>query len=136
MNNEYIEEPEEPNKKVKERAISFRVDEETYRSIENMVEGTGKKPTEWARELVESEAAKDVPMTAGERLLFEEMARVRFIVGNALKLMAGGDLTLEAWFQVLAEADQNSDRIAEELLAKRRAFGSRSVQREEQGLRG
>jgi hypothetical protein len=133
MENEEFEGLEEPIKQTKERMIGFRVDERTYLSIESVAEERGKKTNEWARELVVCEAAKEVPMTAIERLLFEEIARLRFIVGNALKLVAVaevGELTSESWLEVLAEADQNSDKIAQQLLAKRRSFNSRSVQGE------
>ena len=55
-------------------------------------------------------------MTAGERILFEEMARLRFIVGNGLKLLAACELTTEGWRQALVEAEKNSTKIAEQLL--------------------
>ena len=44
-------------------------------------------------------------MTAGERALFEEMARLRFIVGNGLKLLAAGELTTDGWRQALVEGE-------------------------------
>jgi len=122
MKDEKFEEPEEGIRGAKERIITFRVDEKTFLSIETAAEGSGKKANEWVRDLAMSEAAKEVPMTAGERLLFEEMARLRFIVGKALKLLAVSELTNERWSQVLVEAEENSDKIAQQLLAKRRAF--------------
>jgi hypothetical protein len=133
MSDEKFGELEEPIRKVKERIITFRVDEKTFLSIESLAEVRSKKPNEWARELVESEAAKEVPMTAGERLLFEEMARLRFIVGNALKLMAMGDLSSEGWGQVLAEAENQSEKIAQQLLAKRKSLGARHLPRAGKG---
>jgi hypothetical protein len=65
---EEFEEVEEPIRGTKERVISFRLDDETYQFIL----ARGAKPNEWARKLVVSEAAKDIQLTAGERLLFEE----------------------------------------------------------------
>jgi len=62
-------------------------------------------------------------MTAGERALFEEMARLRFIVGNGLKLLAAGELTTDGWRQTLVEAEKNSAKIAEQLLAIRSRAG-------------
>jgi hypothetical protein len=56
-------------------------------------------------------------MTAGEKALFEEMARLRFIVGNGLKLLAAGELTTDGRRQALVEAEKNSAKIAEQLLA-------------------
>src|SRR5262245_20503294 len=103
MKKEELEELEEAPREAKERIITFRVDEKTFLSIETVAEGRGKKTNEWARELVVSEAAKVVPMTAGERALFEEMARLRFICGNGFKMLAGGKLTSERWREVLGE---------------------------------
>lgn len=131
MEKEEFEGLEEAIEGTKERVISFRVDETTYESIEAVAQTSGKKPNEWARKLVVSEAAKEVPMTAGERALFEEMARLRFLAGNAFKLLAAGKLTAEGWSQVLAEVEKNPEKIAQQLLAKRGASWSRSVQREE-----
>ena len=44
-------------------------------------------------------------MTAGERALFEEMARLRFIVGNGLKLLAAGELITDGWRHALVEGE-------------------------------
>jgi hypothetical protein len=124
MGNEEFEGLEAPVKESKERVISFRVDDKTYESIVAL----GEKPNEWARKLVESEAAKEIPMTAGEWALFGEMARLRFLFGNAIKLLAVGKLSEKGWSQVLGEAEENPVKIAQQLIDKRR---SRSGQREE-----
>jgi hypothetical protein len=128
MNKEIFSVIEKGEKGRKERVISFRVKDETYRSIENLAWEIGEKPNEWARKLVLTEAAKEVPMTAGERALFEEIARARFLLGNGFKLLAAGKLTDEVWRQVLQEAEKSSERIVEQLLAKK----SRVVHREEE----
>jgi hypothetical protein len=112
---EELGELEEPIRETKEKVISFRIDDETYKSIV----ARGEKPNEWARKLVVSEAAKEVLMTAGERILFEEIARLRFLTGNGFKLLAAGKLTGEGWAQVLGETENNAEKIAELLLKRR-----------------
>jgi hypothetical protein len=49
MNNEIFSVIEKGEKGRKERVISFRVKDETYRSIENLAWEIGEKPNEWAR---------------------------------------------------------------------------------------
>jgi hypothetical protein len=113
---------------VKERVISFRVSEEEYEGIAELARENDETPNGWARKLVVTEAAKEVPMTTGERALFEEIARARFLLGNGFKLLAADQLTSEVWRQVLQEAEKSSERIVQQLLAKK----SRAVQREEE----
>jgi len=64
----------------------------------------GEAPNGWARKLVVSEGAREASMTAGERALFEEMARLRFIFRNGLKVLAAGELTTDGWRQALVES--------------------------------
>ena len=136
MRNEEFEEPEEPIRGAKDWIITFRVDKETFLSLGTKAKETGQKLNEWMRDLAVGEATKEGPMTPGERVLFEEVARLRFITGNGLKLLATGELTLETLRQVLAEADEKSDRIAQQLLEKRKTLKSRSVERGEKGAGG
>ncbi|MCV5003511.1 hypothetical protein OFM39_28040, partial [Escherichia coli] len=71
------------NRTRKERAISFRVTEEQWQEIAQAAAAKGECPTDWCRDLALAEAQKKASvMTAEGRLLLEELARVRYLVGN------------------------------------------------------
>ncbi|MCI0389868.1 MAG: hypothetical protein MOB07_14055 [Acidobacteria bacterium] len=110
----------------KERFISFRVSEEEYALIEEIAWKGGKKPNEWSRKLVLSEAAKGNAMTGIERLLYEEIARVRYLLGNGFSLMSVGKLTGDEWQRRVDEADKNRGAIAQSLFNRRHTNGSSS----------
>jgi hypothetical protein len=60
------------NNKIKTRVISFRVTRTNYEKIAKAVRENGESPSAWGRKLVVSEFAREVPMTPGQRVLFEE----------------------------------------------------------------
>jgi hypothetical protein len=50
-------------KTMSDRFISFRLSEDAYEQIEEIAKVAGKKPNEWCRELVESEAGVGSPLS-------------------------------------------------------------------------
>jgi hypothetical protein len=58
--------------------------------------------------------------TKNERLLYQEIALPRFLVGHGFKLLLGGnEATAQAWKKLTMQADQRSERITDELLSRR-----------------
>jgi diaminopimelate decarboxylase len=59
-------------------------------------------------------------LTKNDRLIYEEIARVRYLVGNGFRLLLGSDEKAAAtWKKVAAQVDQRSERIADDLLSRR-----------------
>jgi hypothetical protein len=108
----------------KTHTIAFRVDEDEFRGIDAAAVADGLTANEWCRDLVLARLGGAQLLGAGERLLYEEVACLRYLLGHGLKLLASGLLTAEAWEAVTTQADGNSARIAQVLLAKR---GGREV---------
>src|SRR5262245_24567521 len=103
----------------KERFISFRVTEDEYKEIENIALISGNKPNEWCRKLVLWEAANGTPLVGSDRLIYEEIARVRFLLGSGFDLLAAGKLNQGEWLQLLGRADKNPAALADTLLKLR-----------------
>ncbi len=60
-------------------------------------------------------------LARNERILYGEIARLRFLVGHGFKLMLGGDQpTAPAWNKILAQVEERGDEIAAGLLARRK----------------
>ena len=56
-----------------------------------------------------------------QRLIYEELARVRYLAGNGFRLLFGSEpVTAATWKKITADADQSSDIIAANLLSRRK----------------
>jgi len=88
-------------KKVK--TIAFRLTDEEYALAESAAIAAGDG------------------MTKNQRLLYEEIARVRYLVGHGFRILFGSEPTTAAtWKKITADADQSSEIIAKDLLSRRR----------------
>jgi hypothetical protein len=105
----------------KTHTIAFRVDDEEFRRIYQAAGAEGLGANEWCRELVLARVGGAHALGLGERLLYEEVACLRYLLAHGLKLLAAGQLSPGAWEETIALADRNSARIAEVLLARRGA---------------
>jgi hypothetical protein len=103
----------------KTRFISFRVSDEEYELIERAAKKSGETPNGWSRGIVMIESGNELPMIGVERLLYLELACLRYVVGNGFRLLADGKLTPEEWKLVIENADQKSSEIAGALLSRR-----------------
>ncbi len=102
-----------------ERFISFRANAEEYKRIEETARKRGEKPNEWSRKLILSESGKDVAMTWAERLIFEEIGRMSYLIGHGFGLLATGQLTDERWKQVVKQSKEQAGATAQKLLDQR-----------------
>src|SRR5687768_11058484 len=75
------------------RAITFRVTEEKYLEIERLAAEAEETPTDWCREAALERVVRGHGLTPNERIIFEELSRVRYLVGHAFRLLADGKLT-------------------------------------------
>ena len=59
-------------------------------------------------------------LSRNERLLYDELARLRYLVGHGFRMLAGRELSPEAWEKTTNAADQKGTQIADALLARRK----------------
>lgn len=104
----------------KTRNIAFRVTNEEYAEIERVALAVGEDPNNWSRNITVTAAREGSGLTKTERLLYEEIARMRYMVGHGFRLLLNSqEVTATAWKKITADADQSSGIIADDLLSRR-----------------
>jgi uncharacterized protein (DUF1778 family) len=104
----------------KSRTIAFRVTEEQWQQIERAAVSGGHETNEWARDVIVEQATQSGGMTRNERLLYEEIARVRYLLSQGFALLANEELSPEAWLKTKRAADLEPEKIADALLTRMR----------------
>jgi hypothetical protein len=105
----------------KTKLIAFRVTDEEYAHIERITLALGEDPNNWCRNIAVTEAREGSGLTKTERLIYEEIARVRYLVGHGFRLLLGSKeaIAATAWKKLTADADHSSEIIADHLLSRR-----------------
>lgn len=104
----------------KTKLIAFRVTDEEYAHIERIALALGEDPNNWCRNITVTEAREGSGLTKTERLIYEEIARVRYLVGHGFRLLLGSkEATATTWKKLTADADHSSEIIADNLLSRR-----------------
>lgn len=104
----------------KSRNITFRLASEIYEQVENAAIAAGEDPNSWCRKVALIQLSEGFGLTKNDRLIYEEIARVRYLVGNGFRLLLGSDeATAATWKKITAQADQRSEKIADGLLFRR-----------------
>ncbi len=102
------------------RNIAFRLTDEEYKQIENIAEASGEDPNTWCRKTALSYSKEGQAFTKNERLIYQEIALLRFLIGHGFKLLLGGnEETAAKWKTLTTQADTRSDEIVGELLSRR-----------------
>src|SRR2546429_10001154 len=110
----------ETKKIKKSRNITFRLTDDEYSRIEKAAAASGDDPNTWCRKQALTQLSEGHTFTKNERLIYQEIALLRFLVGHGFKLLFGrNEVTAETWKKLTAQADQTSDRIVAELLSRR-----------------
>ena len=107
---------------VKGRVVSFRVDDEEWNLLESAASASGAGVRDWCRNLALETAGRERGLTKNERLLYEELGRVRYLVGHGFRLLAHENLTTEEWENTRAAAEHNAAKIADTMLARSRTY--------------
>jgi hypothetical protein len=103
----------------KTKLIAFRVTDIEYEKIERIALANGEEPNTWCRNTIVAEAHEGFGLTKTERLIYEEIARVRYLVGNGFRVILGSDGPNAAtWKRVTAQADLRKELIADDLLSR------------------
>jgi hypothetical protein len=105
------------NDEPKERVVTFRVTEEQYSKIDGCGFNAGRSANEWCRDLAVSESSDDFGMTGNERILIEEMAVLRKMLGVLLKRV----LSPEELEELRENVDEHYAEYGRQVLAKRSA---------------
>ena len=81
----------------------------------------GDEPNNWCRKVAFSKLTEGHTFTTNERLIYQEVALLRFLLGHGFKMLFSGDEnTAATWKKLTAQADQRSEEIVNELLSRRR----------------
>jgi len=108
----------ESNGTKKNKTIAFRLTEEEYALAER---AAGDDTNNWVRSVVLARANTGQGMTKAQRLIYEELARVRYLAGHGFRLLFGSEpVTAADWKKITADADQGSNIIAANLLSRRK----------------
>ena len=103
------------------RSVSFRLTGEEYAEVEKAAVAAGGEPNNWCRHLAVT-AAREGPLFGKTgRLIYTELAILRFLIGHGFKLLFSRNAAeATAWTKLTTQADQRSDEIVQELLSRRK----------------
>jgi hypothetical protein len=111
----------EMNETKRSRHINFRVTDDEYKLIEKAAVAAGDEPNNWSRGLVLSAAREGVLGGKPGRLIYTELAILRFLIGHGFKLLFSRSAEdAAAWTKLTTQADQRADAIVTELLSRRK----------------
>jgi uncharacterized protein (DUF1778 family) len=100
--------------------IAFRVTDEDYARIEKAATATGDDPNNWCRKAAVGQLSESHTFTTNERLIYQEIALLRFLLGHGFKLLfSRNETTAATWKKLTAQADQRSEEIVTEVLSRR-----------------
>lgn len=103
------------------RSVSFRLTEEEYGEIESAAVAAGDEPNSWCRQLALTAAQEGPLFGKTARLIYTELAVLRFLIGNGLRILfSRNEGEAAAWTRYTAQADQKADEIVTELLTRRK----------------
>ena len=100
--------------------INFRLTDQEYREIEKAAAASGDESNNWCRKLSLA-AAREGPLFGKTgRLIYTELAILRFLIGHGFKLLFSRSAEdAAAWTKLTTQADQRADVIVTELLSRR-----------------
>ena len=100
--------------------IAFRVTDEDYARIEEAATAAGDDANNWCRKAALSQLSEWHTFTKNERIIYQEIALLRFLLGHGFKLLfSRNEATAATWKKLTSQADQRSEEIVNELLSRR-----------------
>lgn len=100
--------------------IAFRLTDEEYDQVERCAFAAGEDANTWVRKVALMQTSEGFGLTKNDRLLYEEIARVRYLLGNGFRiLLSSEEATAATWKKITAQADLRSEKIADDLLSRR-----------------
>jgi hypothetical protein len=105
----------------KSKNITFRLSREQYEQVERAALAAGDEPNSWCRKVALIQLTEGFALTKNDRLLYEEIARVRYLAGHGFRILfSTKEATAAAWKKITADADHKADIIADNLLSRRK----------------
>ena len=103
------------------RSVSFRLTDEEHTQVERAAAAAGDEPNNWCRQLAITAAHEGPLFGKTGRLIYTELAILRFLIGHGFKLLFSRNAAeASAWTKLTMQADQKSDEIVQELLSRRK----------------
>jgi hypothetical protein len=100
--------------------IAFRLTDDEYAQVEKAALSAGDDPNTWCRKLALAQSSEGHTFTKNERLIYQEIALLRFLIGHGFKLLFSRNETAAAtWKKLTTQADQRSGEIVNEVLSRR-----------------
>src|SRR5260370_41820093 len=82
----------------KSRNITFRLTDEEYGQVEKAATAAGDDPNNWCRKAAVSQLSEGHTFTTNERLIYQELALLRILVGHGIKLaFSRNEATAATW---------------------------------------
>ncbi len=91
----------------KSRNITFRLTKQQYDQIESAALAAGDEPNSWCRRIVLIQSTDGFGLTQNDRLIYEEIARVRYLVDNGFRMLLFQEPPAEAilhWSKITAQS--------------------------------
>jgi hypothetical protein len=100
--------------------IAFRLTDAEYGQIERAAAAVNDDPSTWCRKIALIQSTEGQTFTKNERLIYQEIALLRFLIGHGFKLLfSRNEVTAGTWKKLTMQADQRSEEIVEEVLSRR-----------------
>lgn len=101
--------------------IAFRLTDDEYAQIEKTATAAGDDPNTWCRKLALVQSTGGQTFSKNERMIYQEIALLRFLIGHGFKLLfSRNETTAATWKKLTTQADQRSEEIVNELLSRRK----------------
>ena len=103
----------------KSKLLAFRVTDEEYAQIERMALVVGEDLNNWCRNIIVAQASEGSGLTKTQRLLYEEIARARYLLGHGFRLLFESKGSPDVWKKLRNDIDKHSGTITDDLLSRR-----------------
>ena len=110
---------EESKETKKSRNITFRLTSEQYEQVESAAIAAGEDPNSWVRKIALIQLTEGFGLIKKDRLIYEEIARTRYLVGHGFRLLFESQGASAAWKKITKDVDQHAEIIADDLLSRR-----------------
>lgn len=100
--------------------IAFRLTDDEYAQIEKAAVAAGDDPNTWCRKLALAQSSEGHTFTKNERLIYQEIALLRFLIGHGFKLLfSRNEATAAQWSKLTTQADGRAEEIVAHVLSRR-----------------
>ncbi len=109
----------EMNENKKSRNVTFRLPSEQYEQVERAALAAGEDPNSWCRKAALNQLTEGFGLTKNDRLIYEEIARTRYLLGHGFRLLFESKGSPDVWKKLRNDVDKHSEIITNDLLSRR-----------------